>query len=163
MCVKRFKDADGCIIVTGEYSIERDTLTVAQKIIQDLEGNVAFEFSIQNELFIKWDTVCRQRRLVSQFAPDGVFLVEWTSHLKTHFPELGSGPLRFGGSTVAEVLASLDQQAPGIEFYVCDELGRLRRHVNIFVDGEMIVDRRRLSDQVGDGTRVLIMQALSGG
>jgi len=95
--------------------------------------------------------------------PVPVALVEWTSHLKTHFPELGSGPLRLGGSTVAEVLASLDQQAPGIEFYVCDELGRLRRHVNIFVDGEMIVDRRRLSDQVGDGTRVLIMQALSGG
>ena len=67
------------------------------------------------------------------------------------------------GSTVAEVLADLERRAPGIEFYVCDELGRLRRHVNIFVDGEMIVDRKRLSDRVSEGTRVLIMQALSGG
>jgi len=90
-------------------------------------------------------------------------VVEWTSHLKTHFPMLGSGPLSLPGSTVAEVLADLERQAPGIEFYICDELGRLRKHVNIFVDGEMIMDRRRLSDRVSEGTRVLIMQALSGG
>jgi len=92
-----------------------------------------------------------------------VAVVEWTSHLKTHFPVLGSEPLPLAGSTVAEVIANLDQRAPGIGFYVCDELGRLRKHVNIFVDGEMIVDRKRLSDRLSEGTRVLIMQALSGG
>lgn len=90
-------------------------------------------------------------------------VVEWTSHLKTHFPVLGSGPLPLGGATVAEVIADLERRAPGIEFYICDELGRLRQHVNIFVDGEMIVDRKRLSDRVSESTRVLIMQALSGG
>jgi len=95
--------------------------------------------------------------------PWPVAVVEWTSHLKTHFPALGSGPLSLAGATVAEVLADLEQKAPGIGFYVCDERGRLRQHVNIFVDGEMIVDRRRLSDRVSEGTRVLIMQALSGG
>jgi molybdopterin synthase sulfur carrier subunit len=95
--------------------------------------------------------------------PWPVALVEWTSHLKTHFPVLGSGPLALDGATVAEVLAALEQKAPGIEFYICDELGRLRKHVNIFVDGEMVVDRRRLSDRVSEDTRVLIMQALSGG
>lgn len=90
-------------------------------------------------------------------------VVEWTSHLKTHFPGLGSGPATLTGTTVAEAIAALERKAPGIEFYICDERGRLRKHVNIFVDGEMIVDRRRLSDRVGEATRVLIMQALSGG
>jgi sulfur-carrier protein len=90
-------------------------------------------------------------------------VVEWTSHLKTHFPVLGSGPLSLAGTTVAEVLADLERRAPGIGFYVTDELGRLRKHVNIFVDGEMVVDRKRLSDRVSETTRVLIMQALSGG
>jgi sulfur-carrier protein len=92
-----------------------------------------------------------------------VAVLEWTSHLKTHFPVLGSGPLALEAETVAEAIAELERRAPGIAFYVCDELGRLRRHVNIFVDGAMIVDRKRLSDHVGEHTRVFIVQALSGG
>jgi len=92
-----------------------------------------------------------------------VAVLEWTSHLKTLFPVLGNGPLSLQAETVSQVISELERRAPGIAFYVCDELGRLRRHVNIFVDGEMIVDRQRLSDRLGDETRVFIVQALSGG
>lgn len=92
-----------------------------------------------------------------------VAVLEWTSHLKTLFPVLGNGPLSVRVETVAEAISELERTAPGIAFYVCDELGRLRRHVNIFVDGDMIVDRQRLSDRLGDETRVFIAQALSGG
>ena len=92
-----------------------------------------------------------------------VAVLEWTSHLKTLFPVLGSGPLSLQAETVSEAISELERRAPGIAFYVCDELGRLRRHVNIFVDGEMIIDRQRLSDRLGDETRVFIVQALSGG
>jgi sulfur carrier protein ThiS len=92
-----------------------------------------------------------------------VAVLEWTSHLKTHFPALGNGPVALRAETVAEALAELERRTPGIAFYVCDELGRLRRHVNIFVDGEMIMDRQRLSDPLGDESRVFIAQALSGG
>jgi len=53
--------------------------------------------------------------------------------------------------------------APGFAFYVCDERGRLRRHVNVFIENESICDRRDLSDRVHPETRVVIMQALSGG
>ena len=67
------------------------------------------------------------------------------------------------GTTVAEVIQKLEELAPGVAFYICDERGRLRPHVNVFVAGEMIVDRRSLSDAVGPGTRVFIAQALSGG
>ncbi len=90
-------------------------------------------------------------------------VLEWTSHLKTLFPVLGNGPLSVRAETVAEAISELERRAPGIAFYVCDELGRLRRHVNIFVDNEMIVDRQRLSDHLGDEARVFIAQALSGG
>ncbi|MFO7179758.1 MAG: MoaD/ThiS family protein [Pseudomonadota bacterium] len=90
-------------------------------------------------------------------------VVEWTAHLKTLFPVLGSGPASIEAGTVAAVIAELERRAPGIAFYICDELGRLRRHVNIFVDGEMIVDRRALGDRLGEGSRVFIAQALSGG
>lgn len=64
---------------------------------------------------------------------------------------------------MAEVVAALEQLAPGVAFYICDERGRLRRHVNIFVDNEMLIDRRALSDQLMADSRVFIAQALSGG
>ncbi|MCX4247523.1 MoaD/ThiS family protein [Paraliomyxa miuraensis] len=89
--------------------------------------------------------------------------IEFTQHLPTLFPHLRGGPLPLEASTVAELVAALDRLAPGVAFYVCDERGRLRRHVNIFVDGELLVDRQHLSDPLEPDTRVFIAQALSGG
>jgi sulfur-carrier protein len=89
--------------------------------------------------------------------------VQFTQHLKSLFPQLGESPLSLEVTTVAELLAELERMLPGIAFYICDERGRLRRHVNIFVDEEMLVDRNRLSDRLVSGSRVFIAQALSGG
>jgi hypothetical protein len=89
--------------------------------------------------------------------------VELTRHLFAFFPNLEDAELEVEASTVAEVVAGLEARAPGIAFYICDERGRLRRHVNVFVDGQMIADRRELGDLVKPDSSVLIMQALSGG
>lgn len=89
--------------------------------------------------------------------------VELTRHLFSFFPALEGADLTVDAQSVAEVVRALDQLAPGIAFYICDERGRLRRHVNVFVDDQMISDRGRLSDRVEPDSRVLIMQALSGG
>lgn len=89
--------------------------------------------------------------------------VKLTKHLFTFFPDLAGKEIVVGGETVAEVIRGLDAIAPGIAFYVCDERGRLRRHVNAFVDEEPISDRRTLSDRVEAGSTLWIMQALSGG
>jgi hypothetical protein len=71
-------------------------------------------------------------------------------------------PATFDARRAARVL-ELETIAPGIAFYICDERGRLRTHVNVFIEDEMIVDRQRLSDRLQPHSRVLIMQALSGG
>lgn len=89
--------------------------------------------------------------------------VELTRHLYTFFPALEGAELRVQAGTVAEVMRAMEALAPGFAFYVCDERGRLRRHVNVFVDDQMICDRNTLSDRVTVDSRVLIMQALSGG
>jgi len=89
--------------------------------------------------------------------------VELTRHLFQFFPALEGKELLVDQGTVADVVAQMERLAPGFAFYVCDERGRLRRHVNIFVDDAMLVDRARLSDIVGPTSRVFIMQALSGG
>jgi molybdopterin converting factor small subunit len=64
------------------------------------------------------------------------------------------------GSTLGEVLDDLDRQFPGIRFRIVDEQGRLRKHVNVWLDDERCRDLAEPLDGVGE---VVIMQALSGG
>lgn len=89
--------------------------------------------------------------------------VELTRHLKEIFPALGEAELTFDVQNVADVVKALDKLAPGVGFYICDELGRLRKHVNVFVDEEMVCDRGALRDPLTERSRVFIAQALSGG
>lgn len=89
--------------------------------------------------------------------------VEVTKHLWEFLPSLRNKTLEVKANTVAEVVAEVERIAPGFAYYICDERGCLRTHVNIFVGQERILDRTRLSDAVTDDSRVLIMQALSGG
>jgi len=64
------------------------------------------------------------------------------------------------GATLGEVLQDLDRQFPGLRFRVVDEQGRLRKHVNVWLDGERC---RELSAPLAGIDEVVIMQALSGG
>jgi sulfur-carrier protein len=89
--------------------------------------------------------------------------VELTRHLYQFFPQLEGRRIEVEAATVGDVIREMERLAPGFAFYVCDERGRLRRHVNVFVDELSIGDRQHLSDPVGPGSRVFIMQALSGG
>jgi sulfur carrier protein ThiS len=70
---------------------------------------------------------------------------------------------RAAGATVAEVLDAVFSENPRLQGYVLDDQGRVRRHVAVFVDGEMIQDRIRLSDPVSESGEIFVMQALSGG
>ncbi len=89
--------------------------------------------------------------------------VELTRHLYAFFPQLEGKELVVDASTVAEVVRGMEALAPGFAFYVCDERGRLRPHVNIFIGNDRVADRARLTDRVEADSRVIIMQALSGG
>jgi sulfur-carrier protein len=89
--------------------------------------------------------------------------VHLTRHLFSYFPALENHQIVVDAATVREAVQALDQRAPGIAFYLCDELGRLRTHVNIFVGKQMVKDRRGLSDPVSSTTDIHIIQALSGG
>ena len=64
------------------------------------------------------------------------------------------------GATVAELLADLDRQFPGIRFRMVDEQGQLRTHMKVFVNQDATRD---LATAVAGTDEVTIMQALSGG
>jgi molybdopterin synthase sulfur carrier subunit len=64
---------------------------------------------------------------------------------------------------VAEALAAVFADNPPLRGYILDDQGGVRKHIAIFLNGEPIIDRHRLSDPVPDGAEVHVMQALSGG
>jgi hypothetical protein len=64
---------------------------------------------------------------------------------------------------VREVLDNLFVALPRARSYVLDDQAALRRHMSIFIDGEMISDRQHLSDPVQADSHIYIFQALSGG
>lgn len=67
------------------------------------------------------------------------------------------------GDTLRHVIDTGLANDPLLRGYLLDDQDRLRKHVNIFVDGTVIADRRRLSDPVTPDADIYIMQALSGG
>ena len=62
-----------------------------------------------------------------------------------------------------ESLIDVFQQYPTLKAYVVDDQGQLRKHMQVFVDGELIRDRECFTDRVSDRSEIFIMQALSGG
>ena len=87
--------------------------------------------------------------------------VSFTSALKRFYPSLETQ--RVEARTVAEILNKLEEHYPGLKDYLVDELGRLRKHVNIYIGEQLVSDRESLRDEVGEKDEVLIFQALSGG
>ncbi|WP_276483006.1 MoaD/ThiS family protein [Paraflavitalea pollutisoli] len=87
--------------------------------------------------------------------------VKFTQALKRFFPGLQN--MQAGGKTLAAILDEMEGHFPGIRRYLLDEQGRLRKHVNIFIDGALIKDKTHLTDPFNDNSEIYILQALSGG
>ncbi len=85
--------------------------------------------------------------------------ITFTPNLRRH---VDCPPTTVAGATVREALDQVFGEYPRLAGYIVDDEGRLRRHMVIFVDGAAAVDRDGLSDPVGEGSEILVMQALSG-
>lgn len=81
--------------------------------------------------------------------------------LRVHVEAPGSAVVE--GATVGEAVGELSKRHPQVRRFVLDDQGRVRRHVNVYVNDAMIRDREGLSDAVADGDRVHILAAVSGG
>ena len=63
------------------------------------------------------------------------------------------------GATVADALTSLDERWPGLLDRLCEPGPRLRRHILVFVDR----NPAELATPVGDGKRIDVLAAITGG
>jgi molybdopterin converting factor small subunit len=71
----------------------------------------------------------------------------------------GRSELEVGGATVAELFVELERSYPEISGWIVDERGLIRRHINVFVNGERGGERT----VVGAGDRVEVLPAITGG
>ncbi|HUB43726.1 MAG TPA: MoaD/ThiS family protein [Acetobacteraceae bacterium] len=67
--------------------------------------------------------------------------------------------LQLAAATVDEVMDTLNARWPGMRDRLCDSTPRIRRHINVFVDGE----KATLDTTLREGADVFIMTAISGG
>ncbi len=67
------------------------------------------------------------------------------------------------GSTIRDVVDSLESQFPGFKERMCDENGELRRFVNVYVGEEDIRFMDGLDTKIPDGESVSIIPAVAGG
>ncbi len=81
--------------------------------------------------------------------------------LRAPLSELAGGrrELLLDGTTVAEVLRSLEREHPDVAGWILDERGRIREHINVFVNREY----GREETAVGPGDRLHVLPAISGG
>ena len=75
----------------------------------------------------------------------------------------GQGEVQCGGTTVNDLLADLERRYPGVKERICDESGKLRRFVNVFVNEEDIRFLQGDQTPVKDGDEVSIIPAIAGG
>ncbi|MFL6246787.1 MAG: ubiquitin-like small modifier protein 1 [Thermoanaerobaculia bacterium] len=75
------------------------------------------------------------------------------------------GEVRVDGAaaSLADALSLLWSECPALRDRVVTELGELRPHINIFVDGESIRYSGGFETAVRDGAEIFILPALSGG
>lgn len=86
--------------------------------------------------------------------------VVFTQNLQRH---IATEPQEIAAGSLSEALDRVFQLNPKLKGYVLDDQGAVRKHVTIFIDGNPISDRTRLTDPLTQKAEVYVMQALSGG
>ena len=72
-------------------------------------------------------------------------------------------PQEVAAATLRAALDAAFAAAPAMRSYVLDEQGAVRKHVAVFINGEMIASRTELARALQPDDRVQVIQALPGG
>jgi len=67
------------------------------------------------------------------------------------------------GDTVRALLDSLESKFPGLKERICDDTGKVRRFVNVYLNDEDIRFLQENETAVKDGDEISIVPAIAGG
>jgi molybdopterin synthase sulfur carrier subunit len=88
-----------------------------------------------------------------------------TLQLPREFRANGNGTtsLSLSAANVRDVLSELKGRFPELHRGICDETGRLRRHINLFVNSSHMQQLQGLETSLRPGDVITILPAVSGG
>lgn len=75
----------------------------------------------------------------------------------------GVAQISISAPTVRAALEELDRSYSALHRNVCDETGKLRRHLNVFVNSDNVRDGDGVDTKLAPGDVVTILPAVSGG
>lgn len=75
----------------------------------------------------------------------------------------GSSEVEADGATVMNLIDDLEKRYPGMQKRLCDESGKLRRFINVFVNEEDIRFGQGEATALKDGDAVSLIPAVAGG
>lgn len=86
--------------------------------------------------------------------------VEFAASLRRH---VECAPQNVAAGSLRAVLNAALAAAPDLAHYVFDDQGHIRKHVAVFINKTMVLDRQNLDPMLASGDSVLVIQALTGG
>jgi molybdopterin synthase sulfur carrier subunit len=75
----------------------------------------------------------------------------------------GAETVTASGATVAAIVQDIEGRHPGLKERICDDAGKVRRFVNLYVNGEDIRFLSSLDTPVKEGDEISIVPAIAGG
>ena len=75
----------------------------------------------------------------------------------------GADEVNAQGSNVKSLVDDLEKNYPGIKERICDEAGKVRRFVNVYVNGDDIRFLQNLDTSIKEGDNIAIVPAIAGG
>ena len=75
----------------------------------------------------------------------------------------GAAELLIPAGTVRAALDHLERQQAALYANICDETGRVRRHLNVFVNDHHVRDLEGMDTRLAAGDVVTVLPAVSGG
>jgi molybdopterin synthase sulfur carrier subunit len=67
------------------------------------------------------------------------------------------------GATLADLLDALEAEHPMLGRRIRDETGKVRRFVNVYVDGDDVRFEQVLATEIRDGAQVQVLPSVAGG
>jgi len=75
----------------------------------------------------------------------------------------GADEVNAEGNNVKSLVDDLEKHFPGIKERICDESGKVRRFVNVYVNGDDIRFLQNLDTVLKEGDSISIVPAIAGG
>ena len=75
----------------------------------------------------------------------------------------GNGDIKIAGSNIEEVINNLEAEYSGFKNAICDDGGKVRGYVNIYINDEDFRSLDNINTELKEGDELTIIPAIAGG